>query len=131
MEFVNLTPKNALMYATRSYDNPQCVSVSEFAEDYKRFKYVKRLCRRYLTTRQLSERLILNHLIGLLNVFGPEAMVRLLFVKSDDEKSYRVLKPFLEYLMVLPSVVVGIDGYDIVTDTIPTDARIVRRLQEL
>jgi hypothetical protein len=95
------------------------------------FKYVKRLCRRYLTTRQLSERLILNHLIGLLNVFGPEAMVRLLFVKSDDEKSYRVLKPFLEYLMVMPSVIVGIDGYDIVTDTIPTDARIVRRLQEL
>ena len=131
MEFVNLTSKNALLYATRSYDNPQCVSINEFAEDYKRFKYVKRLCRRYLTTRQLSERLLLNHLIGLLNVFGPEAMVRLLFVKSDDEKSYRVLKPFLEYLMVLPSVIVGIDGYDIVTETIPTDARIGRRLQEL
>lgn len=131
MEFSNVTPKNALLYATRMYDNPQCVSIDEFAEDYKRFKYVKRLCRRYLTTRQLSERLILNHLIGLCNVFGPEATVRLLFVKCDDEKTYRVLKPFLEYLNILPVTVMGINGYDIVTQDIPADERIRKRLREL
>lgn len=131
MEFANLTSKNAILYASRHYDNPQCISVTEFAEDYKRFKYVKRLCRRYLTTRHLSERLILNHLIGLLNVFGPEATVRLLFVKCEDERSYRVLKPFLEYLQVLPTVVMGIDGYDIVTADIPTDERIWKKLGAL
>jgi hypothetical protein len=131
MEFANLTSKNAILYASRHYDNPQCISVDEFAEDYKRFKYVKRLCRRYLTTRHLSERLILNHLIGLLNVFGPEATVRLLFVKCDDERSYRVLKPFLEYLNILPPVVTGVDGYDIVTADIPTDERIWKKLGAL
>jgi len=131
MQFENLTIKNALLYATKAYDNPECVSVEEFAEDYKRFKYVKRLCRRYLTTRRLSERLFLNHVIALTNVFGPEAAVRLLFVKCDNERSYRVLKPFLLYLNILPDVVRGIDGYDIITQDIPVDERIVQRLREL
>jgi hypothetical protein len=131
MPFTNLTPKNALLYATKAYDNPECVSIEEFYEDYKRFKYVKRLCRRYLTSKRLSERLLLNHLIAIVNVFGPEAAVRLLFVKCDNEQSYRVLKPFLLYLNILPDIVYGIDGYDIVTGDIPIDARIVRHLAEL
>lgn len=131
MDFANLTPKNALLYATRSYENAQCVDVREFLEDYQRFKYVKRLCRRYLTTKQMSERLFLNHVIGLVNVFGAEATVRLLFVKCDSERSYRVLKPFLEYLSILPDVVVGINGYDIVTTDIPADTRILKKLRDL
>lgn len=128
MQFENLTPKNALLFAMKMYDNPDCVSLDEFYEDYKRFKYIKRLCRRYLSTRQMNERLLLNHLIAITNVFGPEAAVRLLFVKCDNERTYRVLKPFLMYLNALPDVVVGIDGYDIVTKTIPTDDAIVQRL---
>lgn len=131
MEFANLTTKNALLYASRSYENVQCLGVQEFLEDYRRFKYVKRLCHRYLTTKRVSERLLLNHVIGLVNVFGAEATVRLLFVKCDSERSYRVLKPFLEYLSILPPVIVGINGYDIVTEHIPTDARIAKKLREL
>lgn len=131
MEFANLTIKNALLYATRHYDNTQCVDLQEFLEDYRRFKYVKRLCRRYLVTKRLSERLLLNHLIGLVNVFGAEATVRLLFVKCDSERTYRILKPFLEYLSILPPVIVGINGYDIVTADIPSDSKIIKRLQGL
>lgn len=131
MEFEQLTPKNAILYATRMYDNPQCISFDEFAEDYKRFKYIKRLCRRYVLSKQLSERLILNHIIGLVNVFGPEATVRLLFVKCDNERTYRVLKPFLSYLAILPDVIVGINGYDINTRDIPNDERIWKKLREL
>jgi len=131
MEFKDLTQKNAILYATRMYDNPQCISFDEFAEDYERFKYIKRLCRRYLSTKQLSERLILNHLIGLVNVFGPEATVRLIFVKCDNERMYRVVKPFLSYLMILPDVVIGINGYDIITRDIPDDERIWKKLREL
>lgn len=131
MPFANLTSKNALLYATKAYDNPECVSIDEFYEDYKRFKYVKRLCRRYLVNKKLSERLLLNHLIAIVNVFGPEASVRLLFVKCDDEHSYRVLKPFLLYLNILPDVIRGIEGYDIVTEDIPIDMRIVQHLSEL
>jgi hypothetical protein len=129
--FAMLTLKNAVLYATTIYDNPGCLSVDEFMEDYKRFKYVKRLCRRYVITKQITERLFLNHLIALVNVFGPEGTTRLLFVKCEDERLYRILKPFLLYLNILPTVVTGINGYDIVTDTIPTDARIARRLREL
>jgi hypothetical protein len=126
-----LTPKNAVMYATTIYDNPGCVSVDEFMEDYKRFKYVKRLCRRYVVTKHVAARLFLNHLIALVNVFGPEGTTRLLFVKCEDERLYQILKPFLLYLNILPDVVMGINGYDIVTETIPSDARIAQRLQEL
>lgn len=131
MAFENLTHQNAVLYATKAYDNPECFSMDEFYEDYRRFKYVKRLCRRYLNTTRLSERLLLNHLIAILNVFGPDATVRLLFLKCDDERSYRVLKPFLVYLNVLPVVVTGIDGYDINTADIPMDDLITQRLSEL
>lgn len=131
MEFANLTPKNALLYASRCYDNPQCFNLQEFLEDYRRFKYVKRLCHRYLAKQPVSIRLFLNHVIALVNVFGAEATVRLLFMKCDTERSYRILKPFLEYLSVLPETIVGINGYDIVTVSIPSDTKIAKQLQEL
>jgi hypothetical protein len=129
--FAMLTVKNAVLYASSIYDNPGCVSIDEFMEDYTRFKYVKRLCRRYVSTKEITERLFLNHLIALVNVFGPEGTTRLLFVKCEDERLYRILKPFLLYLDILPDVVRGIDGFDIVTETIPSDAKITRRLREL
>src|SRR4051812_21091369 len=119
--FENVTNKNAHMFALKSYDNPQCLSQQEFDEDFKRFKYVKRLCRRYASDQLVSERLMLNHLILLANVFGIEPTVRLLFLKCDDEKSYRVLKPFLLYLGMLTELVKGVNGKDIFTDRIPLD----------
>ena len=131
MSFENVTSKNALVFAMQNYDNPQCLSMVEFTEDYKRFKYIKRLCRRYVTTQHLSERLMLNHLILLSNVFGVEATVRLLFVKCDDKDSYRVLKPFLSYLNMLPPYVRGVNGKNINTDKIATDERLWQRLREL
>lgn len=129
--YENLTTKNALLYATKVYDNPECLSVDEFLEDYKRFKYVKRLCRRYVAKRHVSERLMLNHIIALLNVFGAAATVRLIFVKCDDEHAYRVIKPFLTYLNVLPDVITGIDGSDVITESIPSDDKILQRLRAL
>jgi hypothetical protein len=131
MDVENLTPKNAHLFAALSYDNPQCITSEEFVEDYKRFKYIKRLCRRYAAADRLSERLMLNHLILLTNVFGVTPTVRLLFMKCDDDKSYRVLKPFLVYLRVLPQWVRGINGRDINTDSIPLDEGLLRKLREL
>jgi hypothetical protein len=131
MNFDNVTAKNSLVYAMREYDNPQCIDSAEFIEDYKRFKYVKRLCRRYLLTRKMSERLLLNHLVLLNNVFGPAATVRLLFIKCDDAHMYRVLKPFLLYLNILPDVVVGVNGTDVYTKEIPTDAKLLARIRDL
>lgn len=131
MNFDNLTLRNAALYAAQAYDNPQCWDTAEFLDDVKRLKYVKRLCRRYLTTRRMSERLMLNHIVLLNNVFGPVATVRLLFIKCDDTNMYRVLKPFLLYLSILPDVVTGINGADIYTKDIPLDTRLLKRLEAL
>ncbi len=131
MPFVNVTPKNALIFAMKAYENPQCMSVEEFHEDYKRFKYVKRLCRRYVTTQRMGERLMLNHLILLTNVFGVESTCRLLFVKCEDDKLWRALKPFLLYLRMLPEIVWGVNGKNILTDKIPLDEKLYRKLKEL
>lgn len=128
--FENVTAQNALLFAMRTYENPHCMSQQEFIEDYRKFKYVKRLCRRYVTTKRLSERLVLNHLISLANVFGVEPTVRLLFLKCEAS-SYKALKPFLLYLGMLPELVKGINGKDIFTDTISLDEPLYRRLRAL
>lgn len=127
--YENVTAKNALLFAMHHYDNPQCLSAEEFAEDFKRFRYIKRLCRRYLVTGDIKERLVLNHLILLTNVFGIEATVRLLFVKCSPD-AYVVLKPFLLYLNMLPEVVWGVNGLNIYTDAIPLNEALLRTLRE-
>jgi hypothetical protein len=129
--FESVTQKNSLLYAMKHYDNPQCLDTAEFDEDYKHFKYVKRLCRRYLTNAKLREQLLLNHLVLLFNVFGEDAAVRLLFLKCDDPKMFRVLKTFLVYMERAPQVVLGINGDDIYMDAIPTDEPLLDRLRAL
>lgn len=131
MMFDNLTVKNAALYAAKHYENPQCIDPQEYEDDFRHFKYVKRLCRRYLTTARLRERLLLNHLVLLFNVFGDEATVRLLFVKCDDPRLYRVLKTFLVYMERCPDEIPGIDGEDIYLGSIPTDRKLLERLQAL
>ena len=74
--FDQLTEKNFEAYAVRHYNNPQCLSIDEFYEDLARFKYVKRLLRKYLETGDIKERLVLNHLIAIYNVFSIQAADR-------------------------------------------------------
>ena len=70
--YERITSENVIMYAIKHYDNPQCEGEKEFQDDLKRFKYIKRLLRKYYDTDILKERLLLNHIIVLKNVFGPE-----------------------------------------------------------
>jgi hypothetical protein len=95
-----LTNKTFNLYAAKNYKNPKCIDEEEFFEDLKRFKYIKRLLNRYYGGGELSERLILNHLIVLLNVFGHEPTVEMLAVKIHLEH-WPTLKPFLIYLRAL------------------------------
>ena len=94
---MELNEKNFLLYASRYYYNPTFSDIEEFHEDLKRFKYVKRLVNRYIENGILSERLILNHLIVIFNVFGPEPALNMLKVKLDDNH-WPTIKPFLVYL---------------------------------
>ena len=96
MRFDELNEKNYLMFAIKHYDNPQSVTVDDFMEDKKKFKYLQRLLKRYLKTGVLRVNLILNHLIILFNVFG-EGTIPLLMYKLG-EQYYSIIKTFLLYL---------------------------------
>ena len=65
-----LTEENFTMFAVKNYDNPSCNGMDEFLDDLKRFKYIKRLLRKHNVGKELKERLILNHIIVLGNLFG-------------------------------------------------------------
>ena len=88
------------MFAIKHYDNPQSVTVDDFMEDMKKFKYLKRLLKRYLKTGILRVNLILNHLIILFNVFG-DATIPLLMYKLEKEY-WSLIKTFLIYLNRYP-----------------------------
>lgn len=93
---IDLNDDNFLIFAIKSYDNPSCNGMSDLEEDIKRFKYIKRLFKRYENTGVLNERLILNHVIILYNVFG-ESATRMLFYKIE-KKYWSYLKTFLVFL---------------------------------
>ena len=127
--FDDLNEDNFMMYAMKCYNSPHCI-MSEFEGDIKRTKYLKRLFRRYKVTKSLKERLILNHIILLNNVFGPLATARILFYKID-ERDYDVLKTFLAYLNILPDYVRGIRGKDIDISQIPLDTNALEILRNI
>ena len=127
--FDDLNDDNFMIYAMKAYNSPHCI-VSEFESDIKRTKYLKRLFRRYKVTKSLKERLILNHIILLNNVFGPEATARILFYKID-ERDYDVLKTFLSYLNIMPDVIYGIRGNNIKSSEILDDNNIAEVLNKI
>lgn len=125
-----LNDANFLIYAAKHYDNPQCHSTEEFLEDLKRIKYVKKLLTRYIENDELKARLILNHIIILSNVFAPEALCRILYLKMKSQFGY--IKPFLILLNVLPDKLYHIKDEDIIdTDMIPMDERIIESLRKI
>ena len=101
VDFSTLTPENINMFAMKHYDNPSCVDEQEFLDDMKRFKYLKRLFRKYDTSKDLKMRLIINHIIVLANVFGVDAATSLLFFKTEREH-WPILKAFLVFLHSMP-----------------------------
>ena len=129
MTFDNLTSENILMYAMKIYDKPNCI-MSEFKEDMKRFNYLKRLFKRYRKVGEMRERLVLNHLVVLYNVFGAEALTRLLFFKMSKD-DYSILKTYLTFLSCMPEIVKGIKGHDILSSDIAVDMTIAKVLREI
>ena len=113
--FDDLNDSNILLYA---------------AKCYKRLRYVKRLLHRYRLTGEIKERLLLNHLVILQNVFGVEASTRMLFTRIDS-RDYSALKTFLVYTSAMPKIVQGIYGEDIISSDISLDAKIIDILRQL
>lgn len=118
---MKLTKNNFLLYAAKHYRNPLCIDEEEFFEDLNRFKYLKRLMNKYKQSGEISERLILNHLIVILNVFGNEAGVEMLANRIELEH-WNALKPFLIFLRAIK--------YDEITG-IEMDKYVIDKLREL
>lgn len=126
--FDDLNNDNIMMYAVKAYDKPNCI-LSEFKEDMKRFNYLKRLFKRYRKYDELREQLVLNHLVVIYNVFGPEVASRLLFFKMAKD-DYSALKTYLLFLNIMPDRVKGIKGHDIISSDIPIDYLIAEALRK-
>ena len=101
VDFSTLTQENINMFAMKHYDNPTCVDEKEFLDDMKRFKQLKRLFRKYETSKDLKVRLVINHIIILANVFGVDAATTLLFFKME-RNHWPLLKTFLVFLGYMP-----------------------------
>lgn len=125
----DLNDDNFLIYATKAYNTPTCI-MSEFEEDLSKIRYVNRLLKRYKNTGELKERLLLNHVIILSNVFGVEFSVRMLFFKVDEEH-YDTLKTILMFLKYMPDIVKGVNGKDIYSIDIPVDLNVMDILRNI
>tara|TARA_R110000822_G_scaffold180959_1_gene320649 strand:- start:2095 stop:2463 length:369 start_codon:yes stop_codon:yes gene_type:complete len=119
--FEELDEKNFLLYAAQNYYSPNCIDSEDFFDELKKFKYIKRLVNRYLDNDNLSERLILNHLITIFNVFGIPAGRRMLEFRLD-ERHWPVIKPFLIFLSVIEN-----DQYTGITQ----DPLVIERLRSI
>jgi len=120
-----ITDENFLMHAMKWYDNPSCHTIEEFYEDLSRIKYIKRLLGRYEKSGEIKERLLVNHIIIMANIFTPEGASRILFFSIEDNH-HSYLKTVLEFLKYLPYSIPETD-----LSSINTDARLWHNLNSL
>mgnify|MGYP000688716822 CR=1 FL=1 len=124
--YEKLTELNYLNYCMKHYDNIQCQMIEEFEEDLNRIVYLKRLLSRYHDSADLKERLILNHLIVLFNLFN-DATLNILFFKLDKQY-WNYLITFLIYLNRMPD---EIPQHGIITSDYSLDENIIAILRKL
>jgi hypothetical protein len=94
---IHLDKNDFVKFAIKHYRNPQCLTADEFFEDLNRFKYIKRLLNRYERTGIIQEKLVVNHIISIYNVFDLEAANEMIFAKTK-KTTWPALKTFLVFL---------------------------------
>ena len=125
-----LRDENFLQVAAALYHNPQCTTDEEFYDDLSRIKYLKKLLTRFEETGELKERLILNHIVILNNVFGPAHLPRMLYLKM--QKQFHLLKPFLEFLSIMPEYIINVRiEQSVCSAMIESDRRISEALKRI
>ena len=125
-----LTHDNFLLYCAKYYDGTQCHTTKEFEEDINRIKYIKKLITRYIENGDLKERIILNHIIILNNMFGPVHVNRILYLKLKEQFKY--VKPFLLLLNIMQKKLYNINEENIIyMDDISMDLNIIKALREI
>lgn len=129
--YEKLDDSNFIVFAAKHYDNAHCFDDVEFFDDLKRFKYLKKLFKKYRETGVVRERLILNHIIILYNIFGPTATTRMLFLKLPD--FHTELKTFLVFLNYMPEKIynIGIKNETIISSDIALDEKLIQELRKI
>ena len=89
-----------MFYMATHYNDRQGSVSEEFYEDINRIKYIKRLISKYVDTGKLKSRLLMNHLLVLINVFGSFPCTRILMYKIDP-KHHEIIVTFLDELKAL------------------------------
>jgi hypothetical protein len=123
--------ENFLLYAAQHYDNPTCQTEADFISDINKIKFVLKMIKRYEREKVLNERLILNHLILLYNVFRPDAATRMLVLKCENHLP--ILKPFLVFLNFWPEKIdnVKVLGSVLIGTDISMDPLVVDKLRKI
>ena len=130
MFFDYVNDNNFMMFAIKHYDSPSCTGETEFREDLSRIRSIGRSFSRYRKTGKINERLVLNHLIVLYNVFEAQAMTKMLAFKLNNYLDY--LKPFLMLISMWPDRIEGVGGdYIIIGSDIFMDNQLVKKLREI
>ena len=124
---IELDENTFLVYAIKHYYNPGCMGMQELEDDLKRIKYIKRLLNRYHKTGEVNERLVINHLIVLYNVFG-NAATDILFYKLEPEY-WTDLKTYLVFLNRMPLETVVSKG--IPETNIPLNSELIEILRKI
>ena len=125
-----LNDDNFLIFAIKNYQNPSCTGMAELEDDLKRFKYLKRLLNRYTNTGEPNERLIINHLILLYNVFG-KATTEMLFFRLE-EKYWSDLKTYLVFLNRMPLEEAVSQGINVnIGVTTPLNEELIKILRKI
>ena len=123
MKFDELNEDNYILFAIKYYDNPQAVTQDDFFEDLNRFKYIKKLLRRYVKSGELKTTLLINHFIIVFNIFN-DAALPLLFFKIEKEL-WSSMKTFLVYLNRIPEYPISF------LNDIPIDKNCLKILESL
>lgn len=125
-----LTKENFIIFAAHYYDNATCTNTEEFLSDLNHFKYLKKLFSRYRDNGDLKERLIINHLTIIINLFGTEPAVKMLFHKTE-ENTWSYLKTFLLFLNAMPDIITDVDSKTIISADIPINIEIANILTKI
>jgi hypothetical protein len=113
--------KDFIEYCMDQYKTPFFLE-EEFSSDMNKTVSLKKMFKRYLEHQLINERLVLNNIITMINVFGIEATNVILFFKLNIE-FYPVIKSFLLYL----------NSYreNEITKTVEADSQILNILGEM
>lgn len=85
-----------IKYCLNNYHIPHFTD-EDFLADLNKIVILKKMLKRFVSTGVINERLALNNIIILLNVFGIEAGNIILFYRAGEEY-YSHIKAFLIYL---------------------------------